>query len=244
MGAAQAGMGLAAGDLESDGLADIFVTNFQKDASTLYRNLGNFIFEDITRNLRIDKPTFALLSWGTTLSDFDQDGDLDSFVANGHIYPQADLVPAISGGFRQPNLMLINDGDTFMDVTARAGPGLTVIEASHGLVVGDLDFDGDLDMALSNVDAAPTVLRNDTESAGAWLLVDAPGAIRVEADAGDLHLVRHRVVGASFLSVNDPRHHFGLARARNVDGLKLIWSDGFERQYRALPVDRQLNIVR
>ena len=178
MGAAQAGMGLAAGDLESDGLVDILVTNFQKDASTLYRNLGKFIFEDVSRNVRLDKPTFALLSWGTTLSDFDHDGDLDSFVANGHIYPQADLVPEISGGFRQPNLMLINEDGVFVDVTKDAGPGLAVIEVSHGLAVGDMDLDGDLDMAISNVDVAPTLLRNDSEGLGSWFVVEAPGAIR------------------------------------------------------------------
>ncbi len=244
MGAAQAGMGLAAGDLESDGLADIFVTNFQKDASTLYRNLGSFIFEDVTRNLRLDKPTFALLSWGTTLSDFDQDGDLDTFVANGHIYPQADLVPEISGGFRQPNLLLLNDGDAFTDVTSRAGPGLAVEEVSHGLAVGDLDFDGDLDMAVSNIDTAPTLLRNDSEGLGSWLMVEAGDAVRASVDVGDLHLVRHRVEGGSFLSVNDPRHHFGLAEADSVERLSVVWPDGFRRRYLDLPADRLVNLER
>jgi hypothetical protein len=244
MGAAQAGMGLAAGDLESDGLVDILVTNFQKDASTLYSNLGNFIFDDVTRNVRLDKPTFALLSWGTTLSDFDHDGDLDIFVANGHIYPQADLVPEISGGFKQPNLMLLDEGGVFVDVTRDAGPGLATVEVSHGLAVGDLDLDGDLDMAVSNIDAAPTLLRNDSRNLGSWLLVDAPGAIKVEADLGDVHLVRHLVIGGSFLSVNDPRHHFGLAGALAVDSLTVVWPDGFRRQMLGLPVDRLLVVPR
>jgi hypothetical protein len=243
MGAAQAGMGLAAGDLESDGLADILVTNFQKDASTLYRNLGDFIFEDVTRSVLLDKPTFALLSWGTTLSDFDHDGDLDVFVANGHIYPQADLVPEISGGFRQPNLMLINEGGAFVDVSAEAGPGLAIEEVSHGLAVGDLDFDGDLDMAISNVDAAPTVLRNDSEHLGSWVIVDAPNAVRVEADLADHHYVRHRVVGGSFLSVNDPRHHFGLAQAQKVDRLTVFWPDGRQTRFLDVPVNRHLSVV-
>lgn len=244
MGAAQAGMGLAAGDLESDGLVDILVTNFQKDASTLYRNLGSFIFEDVTRNVRLDKPTFALLSWGTTLSDFNHDGDLDVFVSNGHIYPQADLVPEISGGFKQPNLMLLDEDGVFVDVTKNSGPGLAVVEVSHGLAVGDMDLDGDLDMIISNIDAAPTLLRNDSEELGSWLLVNAPGALRVEAHAGQAHLVRHLVIGGSFLSVNDPRHHFGLAGAKKVDGLSLVWSDGFQRRLLDLPVDRQVNVAR
>lgn len=242
MGAAQAGMGLAAGDLESDGLADILVTNFQKDASTLYRNLGKFIFEDISRNVRLDKPTFALLSWGTTLSDFDQDGDLDTFVANGHIYPQADLVPEISGGFKQPNLLLLDEGGVFVDVTAEAGPGLAVVEVSHGLVVGDMDFDGDLDMAVSNIDARPTLLRNDTADLGSWLLVEAPNAVRAEVELGERRHVRHRVVGASFLSVNDPRHHFGLADAQRVDQLTLFWPDGTAQRFLDLPVGKQITV--
>ena len=238
MGNAQAGMGLAAGDLENDGLVDILVTNFQKDVSTLYRNLGDFVFDDITRNVRLGQPTFARLSWGTTLSDLDHDGDLDVFVANGHIYPQADLLPEISGGFAQPNLLLLNDGKGLVDISGSAGPGLQVKKVSHGLVVGDMDFDGDLDMAISNVDEPPTLLRNDSADLGNWLLVDAPGAIRVEADAGDLHLVRHLVIGASFLSVNDPRHHFGLANAEQVDRLTLIWPGGSRRQLRSLPTGR------
>ncbi len=242
MGAAQAGMGLAAGDLESDGLADILVTNFQKDASTLYRNLGDFIFEDVTRNVLLDKPTFALLSWGTTLSDFDHDGDLDVFVANGHIYPQADLVPEISGGFKQPNLMLVNEGGTFVDVSSQAGPGLAIEEVSHGLAVGDLDFDGDLDMAISNVDAAPTVLRNDSETLGSWIIVDASDAVRVEADVAQHHYTRHRVVGGSFLSVNDPRHHFGLAEASKVDRLTVFWPDGRQSRFLNVPVNRHLSV--
>ncbi len=240
MGAAQAGMGLAAGDLESDGLPDLFVTNFQKDASTLYRNLGNLIFDDVTRELRLDKPTFALLSWGTTLSDLDHDGVLDLFVANGHIYPQADLVPEISGGFRQPNLLLRGEGSGFVDVTTESGSGLAIREVSHGLAVGDFDLDGDLDLAVSNIDAAPTLLRNDRGTSGSWLLVDAPSARRVEVRTGELDLVRHQVIGGSFLSVHDPRHHFGLAGAAATATVQLIEADGARSEHRQLPLSRVL----
>jgi len=89
MGNAQAGMGLAAGDMNNDGLPDLMVTNFYKDVSTIYRNLGDFIFEDVTRAMALAEVTFAPLSWGTTFADLDLDGDLDVFVANGHIYPHS-----------------------------------------------------------------------------------------------------------------------------------------------------------
>ncbi len=244
-GSAQAGMGLAAGDIESDGLVDLLVTNFQQDMSTLYRNLGDMVFEDVTRSVQLGGPTFSLLSWGTTLSDLDQDGDLDIFVANGHIYPQADLVAdKVGGGFRQPNLLLVDQGGTLVDVSTDAGPGLAVEKVSHGLAVGDIDFDGDLDMAISNVDEPPTLLRNDTDKPGAYLLVDAPLTVRVEAVHGEDKWIRHRVIGGSFLSVNDPRFHFGLGADRQLDNLTLIWPDGFQRRLLDVPVNHIIKLER
>jgi hypothetical protein len=238
MGNAQAGMGLAAGDLDSDGLVDIFVTNFQEDVSTLYRNLGDMLFEDVTRSVGLDQPTFSVLSWGAALSDFDHDADLDLFVANGHIYPQADLVPEASGGFAQRNLLLVREGGGFVDVSGEAGPGLELLGVSHGLAVGDIDADGDLDLAVSNIDAPATLLRNESEDLGSWLMVSAPEALRAEVVAGELRLVRHLVRGGSFLSVSDPRHHFGLRDAARIDRLYLIWPDGTERVLYDLPADR------
>jgi len=238
MGNAQAGMGLAAADLESDGLVDLFVTNFQKDASTLYKNLGDLVFEDVTRAVRVGEPTFARLSWGVTLSDFDHDLDLDLFVANGHIYPQADLVPEVSGGFGQKNLLLRNVDGVYLDVSDESGSGLTVALVSHGLAVGDIDADGDLDLAISNIDMPPTLLRNDSRGTGSWSIIDQRDAVRVAVTVGDSTLVRHRVVGGSFLSVNDSRHHFGLADAEVIDSLELVFADGSRRRLEQVPANR------
>ncbi len=243
MGNAQAGMGLAVGDLEGDGLPDLVVTNFYKDVSTVYRNLGDFVFEDVTRKLGVAESTWAPLSWGATLADLDLDGDLDLFIANGHIYPQADLAPRAGTSFRQPNLLLVNDGGSFRDVGDAAGPGLAVTEASHGLAVGDVDGDGDLDLAVSNVDAAPTLLVNEAAAGGGWLMVDDPAAIRLCARAGRFVLVRHRVRGGSFLSVDDGRHHFGLGDAARVDRLVLERTAG-RLLLRDLPAGRLLVLPR
>ncbi|MEJ2084805.1 MAG: CRTAC1 family protein [Acidobacteriota bacterium] len=244
MGNAQAGMGLAAADLESDGLVDLFVTNFQKDASTLYRNLGDFVFEDVTRSVRVGEPTFARLSWGATLSDFDHDLDLDLFVANGHIYPQADLIPEISGGFGQKNLLLRNIDGVFVDVSEESGSGLEIALVSHGLAVGDIDADGDLDLAISNIDMPPTLLRNDSRNKGAWSIVDQKDAVRVAVTSADSTLLRHRVHGGSFLSVNDSRHHFGLADAEIIDSLEIDFADGSKRRLERVPVNRVIVIAR
>jgi hypothetical protein len=233
-------MGLAAGDFDGDGLIDLFVTNFERDVSTLYQNLGDGLFTDVTRATGLTEATFASLSWGTALADLDLDGDLDLFVANGHIYPQADEVAETAIGYAQPNLLFAGDGGRFREVSAASGPGLAVRESSRGLAVGDLDADGDLDLAISNVDRPPTVLRNDSRRAGRWLLVDAPAARRVEVESGGRHLVRHRVIGASYLSVSDPRLHFGLGEGTGPLRLHLFGAAGHQRRFEGVPADRRL----
>jgi hypothetical protein len=254
-GNAQAGMGVATGDVDADGRPDLVVTNFWRDATTLYRNLGDLIFEDATRPLGVRDPSYQPLSWGTALADLDLDGDLDLFIANGHIFPQADDVPSAQTSYAQRNLLLAQEGGRFVDVSEGAGPGLEVVESSRGLAVGDVDGDGDLDLAISNVDAPPTLLRNDTsrETTGAepgttsrrsWLLVDAPDALRVEVLAGGVRSIRHRVIGSSYVSVSDRRFHFGLtaptdpADPRRIDRVSLQSPTGRELVVTGLPVDR------
>ncbi|MGD2113688.1 MAG: CRTAC1 family protein [Acidobacteriota bacterium] len=247
-GNAQAGMGVATGDVDGDGRADLVVTNFWRDATTLYRNLGDLIFEDATRPLGVRDPSYQPLSWGTALGDLDLDGDLDLFIANGHIFPQADDVPSAQTSYAQRNLLLVQEEGRFVDVSDRAGPGLEVVESSRGLAVGDVDGDGDLDLAISNVDAPPTLLRNDAgeaEGVGSprhWLLVDAPGVLRAELRVGGVRRVRHRVLGSSYVSVSDRRFHFGLGGAERVEGLRLVHPDGRTLEITGLPANRALVI--
>ena len=237
-------MGLASGDYDGDGDPDLFVTNFALDASTLYRNGGDCLFADVSVATRVKQPTYAPLSWGTAFADFDCDGDLDLFVANGHIYPQADSTPAANTTFRQTNLLLANDGGRFRDVSADAGPGLAVREASHGLAAGDIDADGDIDLVVANIDSVPTVLRNETVARGAWLLVDAPGARRVEVTVAGRTQVAHRAIGGSFLSVSDTRFHFGLGPARVIQRLIVTWPGGVRVERSELAIDQAIRVER
>jgi enediyne biosynthesis protein E4 len=239
-GYAQAGMGVASGDVDQDGRLDLLVTNFWKDASTLYLNQGDLVFADATMAWGLHAPTYRPLSWGVTLADFDADGDLDVFIANGHIYPQADRAPTAETSFRQRNLLLENAGARFVDRTAVAGPGLEVEESSRGLAVGDWDGDGDLDLAVSNMDAAPTLLRNETEPAGRWLLVDAPAAAWMAIEAEGARQVRFWTAGGSYLSASDPRFHFGVGAASRIGSLRIRRRGAIQMLIHDLPVDHVL----
>jgi hypothetical protein len=244
MGNAQAGMGLATGDLDNDGKVDLMVTNFAKDVSTFYRNLDSFLFQDSTVDLGIGQVTYSWLSWGAELIDFDHDGDLDLFISNGHIYPQADRAPKAGVNFKQQNLLLENTGTTFFDITAAAGNGLAVEESSRGVAAGDIDHDGDLDLALWNTDAPPTLLENASSTSGNWLIVDAQKAIRARAQSKERNFYRHRVIGGSYVSVDDHRLHFGLGDMDTVDRLTLEWPDGTDTVFLGLPANRVLRVMR
>jgi hypothetical protein len=244
-GAAQAGMGVTAGDCDNDGDVDLFVTNFAQDSSTLYRNEGKGLFADVSEAAGVRGPTYAPLSWGTAFADFDLDGDLDLFIANGHIYPQADSVPEAATSYAQTNLLLANRGDgRFQDASRESGPGLAVSRSSRGVASGDIDNDGDIDLVVGNVDATPTVLRNDTARRGRWLTVDAPGARKVVVEAGGRRWVRDAVAGGSFCSASDPRFHFGLGPVEKIDRVTVTWPDGTEQAVADAAPDRLLRVAR
>ena len=235
-GAAQAGMGLTIGDVTSDGLADVFVTNFAEDFSTLYAGIGGGLFDDVSRASGIGPLTYRPLSWGTAAADLDHDADLELVVVNGHIYPQVDRHPELAS-YAQRRLLLENLGrgasPLFRDATDDAGPGFEELHSGRGLAVGDYDNDGDLDLLVTNLDAPPSLLRNDSTT-GAWLIVALEGQkgepnpigaqVTVVADGR----VQRRDVasGDSYMSTHDPRAHFGLGHVDLVDRVEVRWPDG------------------
>ncbi len=232
-GAAQAGMGLAVGDVDGDTLFDIFVNNFSEDYSTLYRNVGDGFFEDVSEEAGVGSATFQSLAWGAVLADLDHDSDLDLVIATGHIYPQIDRFPEIGLSYLQRNQVFLNDGrGRFSEVTASAGPGFSLVQCSRGMAAADYDNDGDLDLLYSNLDDVPTLLRNDSQT-GNWLMVDCrvpPGegpliGTEIRAWLGEKILIRDIASSDSYLSVHDPRAHFGLGNALIVDRLEIRWPD-------------------
>jgi hypothetical protein len=256
-GAAQAGMGLSIGDATGDGILDIFVNNFAEDFSTLYRGLPGGLYEDVSRKSGVGPATYRTLAWGSTMADLDHDGDLEITVMNGHIYPQIDRHPELIGTYRQRNILLDNRGPlgpasvpTFVDVTDTAGPGWQKVESSRGLAAADYDDDGDLDLLITELDAPPTLLRNDSRSSGAWLVVtleDEKGGIQpigaeVRVKAGGRSHWRDVASGDSYMSTHDPRPHFGLGEVVVVDELEVKWPDGTKTVRKNVPVRQHLRI--
>jgi len=240
-------MGVAAGDYDGDGKIDLYVTHFFRESNTLYRNVGTGAFEDITREVGLEQPTMSNLGWGTQFLDFDSDGDLDLFVANGHVYPQIDL-KKLGTSYPQTNQLLRNDGDAgWFDVSSEAGPGLRIERVSRGAAFGDYDNDGDIDVFVVNLDQAATLLRNDTPG-GNRLVVELRGTganphaigawIRVHS-AGKVQL-RYISAASSYLSANDIRACFGLDRAQQVDRVEIMWPDGSRKELTRIAANQRL----
>src|SRR5438093_5506449 len=244
-GRAQAGMGVDAGDVDGDGWLDLVLTTFAHDTKTLYRNLGGGLFTDASQQAGLAAPTFEPMGWGTALFDADLDGKLDLFIANGHIYPQVDEFPGLKETYKQKSQFFLNEGGRFRDVSATAGGGLQRAWSSRGLAVGDLDNDGDLDLVISNMDDAPTVLENRQRTGHHWvgfqLKKDGTNAFaigaRVVVEAAGRRQIRELRSGGSDHSQNDLRAHLGLgAFAGPVDVDVRLGQDLW--RWKGLPVDR------
>ena len=244
-GKSEAGMGIAVGDYDNDGRVDLFVTNFLWESNTLYRNEGSGFFRDVTSVVRLMAPSTPYMGWGTNFLDADQDGDLDLFVANGHLDDNVELFDRST--YAQPNQLFRNDGGRFTDVTAIAGPGLATERVSRGTAVADIDGDGDLDIAVNNNGQPATLLRNDSRNAGHWLRVrlrasrttSVVGA-RVRVRVGQ-SLFRGEVrSGGSYLGQSDQAVHFGLGAHTGVDSVTIVWPGGATTIVGPTGVDREI----
>jgi hypothetical protein len=239
-GQAQAGMGLAMADYDHDGFFDYFQTNFSDDYNTLRRNLGKGIFRDVSYSSGLAFPSWRLLGWGTGFLDYDNDSWEDIFVANGHVYPQVDQYP-IDIVFTEPKLLFRNLGNgKFEDVTSKLGNALTSRWSSRGAAFADFDNDGDVDIAVNNLDARPSLFLNDGGNrSGNWVTFELTGknlnrqaiGARVTVETESTRQMQEVRGGASYQACDEFRLHFGLGSNATIKSVIVKWPDKATQQF-------------
>lgn len=253
-GVAEAGMGVTAADFDGDGDEDLFVTHNKKETNTLYLNGRQKGFADATSRFGLANPSFPYSGFGTLWFDYDNDGWLDLFVANGAVVMD-DRQPADSPyPYAQENQLFRGDGagrarEIDPDV---AGPPLELVEVSRGAAFGDIDNDGDVDIAVANNNGPARLLLNQVGSRNHWLgvrlegAVGAPSTIRQSRVAlfreGRKPLWRRCHTDGSYLSANDSRVLFGLGSLSDVDRVEVHWPDGLCESWSGVGVDRYVTL--
>jgi hypothetical protein len=230
LGMEQSGMGSAAGDYDSDGDLDLYVTNFQRDYNTLYRNEGGLSFQDVTGRAGLVLPTLSYLGWGSHFIDVGNDGALDLFVANGHIYPELEKHPELGEPYRQRVQLFMGDGKGgFREV--QPAPK-TPERLGRGTAVADLNDDGAPDVAVNNLGGSPDLYRARSwkgnflrlRLAGTRSHRDGLGAsVHLRTASGERR--RELRLSDGFLGSNEPVVHFGLGSERASD-LEVQWPSG------------------
>ena len=255
-GQAQSGMGVDAEDVDGDGDLDIIVSNFAFEYNTLHLNLGKGAFTDVTPMYGLAADTTPYVGWGLSLSDFDNDGWPDCFVANGHVDNNRQEAGQHTE-YAEPPLLHQNvpiktgQGRRFKLATRDVEPYFASNHVARGAAFGDIDNDGDVDIVVNHKDGTPALLRNDTPTDNRWVRLqlvgtksnrDAIGA-RVNLELDGRTIYRQRKGGCSVLSANDPRLTIGVGQAPEIKKLTVRWPSGAVTTREHVPTNQALNIV-
>jgi enediyne biosynthesis protein E4 len=250
-GLARSGMGVDGGDYDQDGWVDLFVSNVDHEMFSLYHNNKNETFTDVAPANGIGSTTMMMSGWGVKFFDYDNDGELDLLLCNGH--PDIAVAKHMAGlHYREPMLLFRYNGHAFENVSKQSGPIFSRAIAGRGMALGDFDNDGSVDVLVAVNDAAPILLRNNAGRENHWLglrligkksNIDAIGAL-VTYQAGDLKRHFFKVGGGSYLSSHDPRMVLGIGQRKKFDWLEIQWPQpGGTERFTDLPVDRYITIV-
>jgi enediyne biosynthesis protein E4 len=260
LGRPEGSMGIALGDVDNDGDEDLFVTNIVGESHVLYLNDGHANFDDARTRSGVGAPTASMTGFGTDWLDYDNDGRLDLFIANGAI----NIVEGQRGQpnpYRQQNQLLHNEGGgRLVDVSASAGPAFSKLDVARGAAFGDLDNDGDIDVVVTNNNGAARVLLNQQNQpsqrnapAAHWLEVALRAASGNRFGVGArIGFVRSGVAttwrrarsDGSYLSANDLRVHVGLGASEAVDDVVVEWPDAARESFGGQRADRILMLMK
>jgi len=247
-GREQAGMGIAIGDFDTDGLLDVLKTHFTEDVVALYRNVGHLNFDDVTNRAGLGVET-RFVSWGDGIVDLDNDGLPDIFWVTGSTFPEVERKhPEIA--HKTPRVLFRNlGGGRFEELLEGAGEGIAAAHASRGVAFGDFDNDGDLDILIMNINEPPSLLRNDVSGSAHWLKVklvgthsnkSAIGAV-VTAVYGGRRQSQAVMASSGYLSCNDRRLHFGLGAAESAD-VEIMWPNGVRESLKGLRANHLVTV--
>lgn len=251
-GLPRSGMGVDSADYDQDGWMDLFVANVDQEMYALYHNNHDESFDDNAVPTGIGTATRLMSGWGLKFFDYDNDGTLDLFLANGH--PDDKIEERLSQvKYKEPLLLFRNTGTTFQNVSLESGPIFSQPLAARGMAAGDFNNDGAVDVLVANNNDPPLLLRNSIGHQNHWLGVrlvgrksnpDAVGAL-ISYQAGDLKRSRFVVGGGSYLSSQDPRVVLGIGKRTKIDWLEVKWPQpsGLVERFTDLPVDRYITIV-
>jgi enediyne biosynthesis protein E4 len=250
-GKARSGMGVDSADLNQDGWMDLFVTNLNHEFYGFYQNRHDETFDDIAGPSGIANATKLMSGWGLKFFDYDNDGNVDLLIANGH---PDDLIEKIydSVTYREPLLLFHNTGKGLTNVSRESGPLFSRPLSGRGLALGDFNNDGAVDVLISTNDGAPLLMKNNAGSRNHWLGVrlagktcnrDAVGA-RITWQARDLKRSTMKIGGGSYLSYHDPRMVLGIGDGNKIDWLEVKWPrpSTLVQRFNDLPIDRYISI--
>ncbi len=249
-GMARAGMGVTAGDFDGDGNDDILVTNLTHEGATLFRGNGEGQFDDVTLQSGLMQATSGSTGFGTRWFDYDNDGRLDLFIANGAVA----MVESLRGKpypFEQKNQLFHNEGARFRKVSGVAGSAFALAGVARGAAFGDIDNDGDIDIVVANNNGPARLLLNETGSKKHWLEVRLDGGATNRFGAGSRVAVNRRDrtalwrnadTGSGYLSAHDARVHFGLGDKPDINSLRVRWADGSSEIWPSQLPDRMITL--